>query len=224
MRTESQPDRPADRAVPRHGVHGPPLRPAGGRLAIATCRPSRATDAEAFFDDVLRPVEHGRRDRRRREGGRGHPGRREVLRPPARQARSPSRSGRSSRRRSPSARSCCARPSQPVYIEGYHSRSALPPGRRRLRRDLPTCSRTGRTSRLYRSLVRDKKIAAARRRLQRLPRRQVPEPVRLLRGPDAGPHATRRCRTRSARRSSGSRTRTSPTTSWRWSRRAPRPT
>ena len=50
--------------------------------------------------------------------------------------------------------------SQPIYLEGYHHGSALDP-------DAPTYSvisdilSDGRTSRLYRSLVRDKKIAVA---------------------------------------------------------------
>ena len=58
-------------------------------------------------------------------------------------------------------------------------RGGLPPARLARIRTTPsttssaTCSSSGRTSRLYRSLVRDKKIAAGAAGLQRLPRRQV---------------------------------------------------
>jgi predicted Zn-dependent peptidase len=51
-------------------------------------------------------------------------------------------------------------PSQPLYLEGYHKPSVYSPDHAvfQVIQDLMT---TGRTSRLYRSLVRDKKIAAA---------------------------------------------------------------
>ena len=51
-------------------------------------------------------------------------------------------------------------PSQPFYVEGYHKPSAFHPDHAvfQVMQDLMT---SGRTSRMYRSLVRDKKIAAA---------------------------------------------------------------
>ncbi len=82
--------------------------------------------------------------------------------------------------------------SQPLYLEGYHKPANTHP-------DQPVYDAiddilsNGRTSRLYRSLVRDKKIAIADRVLLRLPGREVPEPLgrpgraRLRRHQRAGP-------------------------------------
>ena len=68
---------------------------------------------------------------------------------------------------------------QPIFIEGYHK-----PGARdkddAVFDALQDLMSNGRTSRLYRSLVRDKKIAAVSGGFNGFPRRQVSEPVRLF--------------------------------------------
>src|SRR4030095_16305779 len=64
-------------------------------------------------------------------------------------------------------------PSQPFYLEAYHKPSLLHPDDAvyDVIQDLMS---NGRTSRLYRSLVRDKKIAAAARGLKAFPRHMYP--------------------------------------------------
>ena len=77
---------------------------------------------------------------------------------------------------------------QPFYIEGYHRPNYRDPDDA-VYDAIQDIMSNGRVSRLYRSLVR---AAADCRRgagIQPLPRRQVSEPVRVLCGSAAGPHA-----------------------------------
>ena len=64
-------------------------------------------------------------------------------------------------------------PSQPVYAEGYHRPSGLDPDNEAYEA-LATILGDGRTSRLYRSLVRDKQIAAAAQAIPSLPGDKYP--------------------------------------------------
>ena len=95
---------------------------------------------------------------------------------------------RASRRSGRSARSCSRTRRSPSTSRATTGRPSTTPTT-----PSTTCSSdllsSGRTSRLYRALVRDKKIAAAAVGLRRLPGREVPEPLRLLRRADARPHA-----------------------------------
>ena len=80
---------------------------------------------------------------------------------------------------------------QPFYIEGYHRPDYRDPDDS-VYDAITDIFSNGRTARLYRSLVRDQAIAAEAAGLQRIPRRQVPRPLRRLRGSAA--RATRRTR------------------------------
>ena len=64
-----------------------------------------------------------------------------------------------SRRKTPSAASCCTNASQPVYLEGYH-RPDYRDKDDAVYDAIADLMSEGRTSRLYRALVRDKKIAS----------------------------------------------------------------
>ena len=76
---------------------------------------------------------------------------------------------------------------QPFYIEGYHRPDYRDPDDS-VYDAITDIFSNGRTARLYRSLVRDQQIAADRRRLQRIPRREVSRPLRRLRRPPPRPH------------------------------------
>ncbi len=100
---------------------------------------------------------------------------------------------------------------QPLYLEGYHRPDY------RSKDDavfdaITDLMSEGRTSRLYRSLVRDKKIASFSAGFSGLPRHQVSAPVRVLspfRCPDT---QLRKWPTRFIPRSTSSRKKTLPTT------------
>ncbi len=79
---------------------------------------------------------------------------------------------------------------QPIFLEGYHQPDYRSPDDA-VYDAITDIFSNGRTSRLYRSLVRDQRIAARRRRLQRLPWRQVSGSLRVLRCAHAGPHRRR---------------------------------
>ena len=178
MRTESQPDRPADRAVPGRRLHRPPLRPARGRLAVgpadllghrrarrSTRRyyvPSNMTVAivgDVKAAEVLPVIE-------------------KLLRPAAERAEA----GAAAHGR---AAADGRAPGRPARTRAAALHRGLPPARRPTHPDdavydvhPATCSRAAAPRASTASLVRDKKIAARRGRLQRLPGREVPEPVR----------------------------------------------
>ena len=71
-------------------------------------------------------------------------------------------------------------PSQPFYLEGYHRPSYLDPDDA-VYDAISDILSNGRTSRLYRSLVRDQQIAAVRRRVLRISWQQIRPFVRVLR-------------------------------------------
>ena len=171
------------------------------------------TDAEAFFAQVLRAVEHGDGDRRRRQGRRDHPDPREVLRPHPGGGQAARRCARSSRRRSPRSSVVLRRPVAAVLPRGLPQA-----GRRRT----PTSRSTTRIADVLAAAAprastgrwcATRSSPCRRRSVRGLPRRQVPEPVRRLRGAGARRHQRRRSPRRSAPRSSGCRPRTSPTRS-----------
>ena len=81
-------------------------------------------------------------------------------------------------------------PSQPFYLEGYHRPSYLAPDDA-VYDAISDMLSNGRTSRLYRSLVRDQADRRLRRRLHRISRQQVRSPVRVLCGADSRPHHRR---------------------------------
>ena len=77
---------------------------------------------------------------------------------------------------------------QPFYIEGYHRPDYRDPDDSTYDAIADIFS-NGRTARLYRSLVRDQTHRSRGAGLYRIPRRQVPRPLRRLRSPTARPHA-----------------------------------
>ena len=81
-------------------------------------------------------------------------------------------------------------PSQPFYLEGYHRPSYLAPDDV-VYDAISDIMSNGRTSRLYRSLVRDQQICRLRCRLHRISRQQVRSLVRLLRRAASRPHQCR---------------------------------
>ena len=91
-------------------------------------------------------------------------------------------------------------PTQPLYLEGYHKPDYRDPDDA-VYDAIQDIFSNGRTSRLYRSLVRDQQIAAVGRGLQRISGRQVSRTLCVLCRAAAGPYAARRCATRFTRRS-----------------------
>ena len=101
--------------------------------------------------------------------------------------------------------------SQPLYLEGYHRPDY------RSKDDavfdaISDLMSEGRTSRLYRALVRDKKIASLLGWIQRPARHQVSPPVRVSMPYRSPGTRRRRWPTPSTRRSTGSKRKTSATT------------
>ena len=151
------------------------------------------TDARAFFERVLRAVEPRDGDRRRDQGEGDHPDHRQVLRADsgAPEARADPHRGAAAdcRDRADAARSGAA-----VLRRG------LPQAGGDRIRDEPAYDAMsdiltrGRTSRLYRLLVRDKKLAVAVQGGRGLPGRQVSAPVDRARRARARRHDRRGAR------------------------------
>ena len=78
--------------------------------------------------------------------------------------------------------------SQPLYLEGYHRPDYRSPDDA-VYDAIADLMSNGRTSRLYRALVRDKQIASDSAGFTRAARQQVSAPVRVLCVPDARPQA-----------------------------------
>jgi len=106
-------------------------------------------------------------------------GHREIFRPAARGAKAGNRFALSSPHRMRRELRSCTKPSQPIFIEGYHKPSAKDKDDA-VYDALQDLMSNGRTSRLYRSLVRDKKIAAQTGGFQRIPGIQVSQYVCVL--------------------------------------------
>ena len=79
-------------------------------------------------------------------------------------------------------------PTQPIYIEGYHRPDYRDPDDA-VYDAISDIMSNGRVSRLYRSLVARAADCRRSRGRQPLPRRQVSQPVRLLRRSASRPHA-----------------------------------
>ena len=153
------------------------------------------------------------------------PAGREVLRPAAGRAPSPSRCARSSRRsRSPSGRWCSRTPRSRSTSRATTGRPSTDPDDA-VYDAIADLLSSGRTSRLYRSLVRDKKIAAAAAGFGGFPGDKYPNLFVVLRACRRRATRPRRSRPRSAPRSSGCKTEdVTRRGARRWSRRGPRPT
>ena len=113
----------------------------------------------ALLRRVLHSVEHGGGRGGRRQGLRGAADHRKIFWPHPLPRSSPTSAPPPSRRRIPSAGSCCYDRSQPLYLEGYHRPDYRSPDDA-VYDAIADLMSNGRTSRLYRALVRDKKIAA----------------------------------------------------------------
>ena len=92
-----------------------------------------------------------------------------------------------SRRRIPSAASSCDEPSQPFYLEGYHRPDYRSPDDA-VYDAISDLMSNGRTSRLYRSLVRDKKISAFAAGFTGFPGNKYPHLFAFYAVPVPGPH------------------------------------
>jgi hypothetical protein len=97
--------------------------------------------------------------------------------------------------------------SQPFYLEGYHRPDYRSPDDQ-IYDAIADLMSNGRTSRLYRALVRDKQIASIRRALPAMPETNIHNCSHFTRSRFLGTQR-RRSRLRSMRRLNGSRRKTS---------------